>query len=193
MVRSDDRGFGGSKRSFARFPVGSLSAEYLGMAALLRCDVMVYKAPSGNEGYDLVCIHPDPRHSGRQVRIQVKSRMASDCDRGLPLKLEALDAFDFLVVVFLNVGYYLGKARTHECRDGTRPPELYTLTPSFLRERHDARSSWQKVRLGGVDLEPFRDDRGLEAIAMELGVSYPHKPVRPRAERTMGQEPRTAR
>ncbi len=37
--------------------------------------------------------------------------MASDADRGFPLKARSLDAFDYLVVVVLNIGYYLQKAR----------------------------------------------------------------------------------
>jgi len=63
---------------FARFPVVSLSAEYLVMGYLLRRNILTYKAPPGNEGYDLICIHPDPRKAARQVRVQVKSRMATD-------------------------------------------------------------------------------------------------------------------
>jgi hypothetical protein len=36
--------------------------------------------------------------------VQVKSRYATDCDRGFPVKRKALDAFDFVVVAFLNIG-----------------------------------------------------------------------------------------
>jgi len=90
---------------FARFPVVSLSAEYLVMGYLLRRNILTYKAPPGNEGYDLICIHPDPRKAAKQVRVQVKSRMATDSDRGFPVKAKTIDAFDFLVVAFLNVGY----------------------------------------------------------------------------------------
>jgi hypothetical protein len=71
---------------------------------LMRRNILAYKAPPNNEGYDLICIHPDPRHQlmekeVSQVRIQVKSRYATDCDRGFPVKEASLDAFDFLVVV----------------------------------------------------------------------------------------------
>lgn len=31
-----------------------------------------------------------------QARVQVKSRYATDCDRGIPVKDASLDAFDFL-------------------------------------------------------------------------------------------------
>jgi len=39
----------------------------------------------------------------------VKSRYATDCDRGFPLKEVSLDAFDFLTIVFLNIGKFGGK------------------------------------------------------------------------------------
>ncbi|WP_216353869.1 hypothetical protein [Burkholderia cenocepacia] len=105
---------GEKARRAARFPVISLSAEYLVMGHLLRRNVLTYKAPPMNEGYDLICIHPDPRKASRQLRVQVKSRYATDCDRGFPVKERSIDAFDFLVVAFLNVGYYLSKRLFHK-------------------------------------------------------------------------------
>ena len=45
-------------------PVVSLAAEHLVMGHLLRRNVLTYKAPPDNEGYDLICIHPDPSASG---------------------------------------------------------------------------------------------------------------------------------
>jgi hypothetical protein len=160
---------------FARFPVISLSAEYLVMGHLLRRNILTYKAPPGNEGYDLICIHPDPRKTTKQLRIQVKSRMATDSDRGFPVKAKSIDAFDFLVVAFLNVGYYLGKAKKHAARDGACEPEFYTLTPDFIREHHDPRSSWEKVRTRGIDLSPFKNEIGFELVAQALDVPYPSK------------------
>src|SRR5256885_7173318 len=80
-----------TKASALRFPVVSLSAEYLVMGHLMRRNILAYKAPPNNEGYDLICIHPDPRYKPRrgevsQVLVQVKSRYASDCDRSFPVK-----------------------------------------------------------------------------------------------------------
>src|SRR2546427_12876948 len=96
---------------FTRFPVVSLGAEYLVMGYLMRRNILTYKAPPNNEGYDLICIHPDPRHTPSngelaQVRVQVKSRYATDCDRGFPVKETSFGAFDFLIVVFLNIGKF---------------------------------------------------------------------------------------
>ena len=84
------------------------------MGYLMRRNILAYKAPMNNEGYDLICIHPNPRHIPKgsefaQIRVQVKSRYATDCDRGFPLKEVSLDAFDFLIVVFLNIGKFSGK------------------------------------------------------------------------------------
>lgn len=163
------------RAKFARFPVISLSAEYLVMGHLLRRNVLTYKAPPGNEGYDLICIHPDPRKTAKQLRIQVKSRMATDCDRGFPVKEKSISAFDFLVVAFLNVGYYLRKAKKHATRDGACEPEFYTLTPDFIRAHHDPRSSWEKVQTSGIDLSTFKNELGFELIAQALDVPYPSK------------------
>ena len=103
-----------------RFPVVTAGSEYLVMGHLMRRNILAYKAPPNNEGYDLICIHPDPRHKPpkgqpAQVRAQVKSRYASDCDRGFPVKEVSFDAFDFLIVVFLNIGsFYRRKGHADE-------------------------------------------------------------------------------
>jgi hypothetical protein len=167
----------GPSQSFLRLPVVSEGAEHLVMGMLMRRNILTYKAPPGNEGYDLICIHPDPRHKpGRgqqaQLRIQVKSRYQSDCDRGFPVKEKSFDAFDFLVVVFLNIGEFFGGK---DGSTGARLPELYTLPNEIIREYHDASTSWQKVRLRnmGSELENYRDEKGFELIARKLGVPKP--------------------
>ena len=59
-----------SKTKFMRFPVVSLSAEYLVMGHLMRRNILTYKAPPNNEGYDLICIHPDPKKKSKAIRVQ---------------------------------------------------------------------------------------------------------------------------
>lgn len=161
------------KARFARYPTMSLAAEHLVMGLLLRRNILSYKAPPLNEGYDLICIHPDARKQGRQVRVQVKSRMATDCDRGFPVKARTIDAFDYLVVVFLNVGYFLHMAKRHPTEEGAREAEFYTFPAVFIREHHDSRTSWQKVHTRGLDIEPFKNSTGFEQIARDLRIPYP--------------------
>ncbi|HDR9760794.1 TPA: hypothetical protein ACK3Q6_003261, partial [Burkholderia cepacia] len=152
-------------RRAARFPAISLSAEYLVMGYLLRRNVLTYKAPPMNEGYDLICIHPDPRKASRQLRVQVKSRYATDCDRGFLVKERSIDAFDFLVVAFLNVGYYLSRAKKHAAIDGAAEPEFYVLTPEFIRTHHHKSGGWEKVILRGLDIDACKGSKGFDLIA----------------------------
>lgn len=51
-----------AKQEFLRLPVVSAGAEFLVMGYLMGRNIPAYKAPPNNEGYDLICIHPDPRH-----------------------------------------------------------------------------------------------------------------------------------
>ena len=168
-----------ASREWLRLPVVSAGAEYLVMGSLMRRNILTYKAPERNEGYDLICIHPDPRYTPKkdevaQVRVQVKSRYATDCDRGFPIQEKSLDAFDYLVVVFLNIGKFYGK---HDGSMGREAVEYFTLSNDFIRTHHNTASSWQKGRLKSLQsvILPFKDEAGFEQIARELGVSRPQK------------------
>lgn len=172
MIRSEER-----PSRFLRFPVLAEGAEHLAMGYLMRRNILTYKAPPLNEGYDLICIHPDPRHRPKknekaQVRVQVKSRYQTDCDRGFPVKKASFEAFDFVIVVFLNVGRFFGG---RDGSEGAAPPEFYTLPRRFVRRHHDARSSWQKVMLRGLDsrILRYKDEAGFELIAEALGIPKP--------------------
>ena len=160
-------------QTFTRFPVVSYGAEFLVMGHLMRRNILAYKAPPNNEGYDVICIHPNPCERRRQIRVQVKSRLATDCDRGFPVKRRTFDAFDYLIVAFLNVGYFYGKARRNACRDGACEPEFYTFPVSFIRQHHDAKNSWEKVRTRGLEIDRFKNERGFEQIACDLRIEYP--------------------
>lgn len=154
-----------------RYPVISLGAEHLVIGHLMRRNILAYKAPPNNEGYDLICIHPDPRKSSKQIRIQVKSRYQTDSDRSFPVKEASFGAFDYLVVVFLNNGYYY---RRRPVREGIEQPEFYTLSAEFIQANHNkATSGWERVRTRGLDMEQYKNERGFEIIAQELGIAYP--------------------
>src|SRR5947207_8295828 len=98
-----------STKAYLRFPVVSHSAEYLVMGFLMRRNILAYKAPPNNEGYDLICIHPDPKEKSKVIKIQVKSRYQIDCDRAFPVKEKTFDTFDYVIAVFLNIGFFYKK------------------------------------------------------------------------------------
>ena len=167
------------EKNWLRLPVVSTSAEYIVMGYLMRRNILTYKAPQNNEGYDLICIHPEPRYKPKvgehsQIRVQVKSRYATDCDRGFPVKDKSLDAFDFLVVVFLNIGKFYGK---NDGSSGSKEIEMYVLPNSFIKEHHNKSSSWQKVRLRNLEkeIEKYKNELGIELIAQSLGIKKPFK------------------
>lgn len=158
-----------SKEAFLRFPVVSHGAEFLVQGYLMRRNILTYKAPPNNEGYDLICIHPDPRKVTRQIRVQVKSRYATDCDRGFPVKERTFGAFDFLIAVFLNIGNFTRRHRDDEIHN----PEFYTFPVSFIRQHHNKASSWEKIRLRGLDIGAYKDYLGFELIANALEIDCP--------------------
>ncbi len=152
------------------YPVISLGAEHLVIGSLMRRNVLAYKAPPNNRGYDLICIRPEPNLEGRQIKVQVKSRYATDSDRSLPVKAHSFDCFDYLVAVFMNVGNFQGKKDTSE----TDNVEFYTLPMDWVRRRHyRCKSGFDKIKLKGLDLSEYRDRRGFDLIATELGIGYP--------------------
>ena len=92
----------GTEKDWHRLPVVSLAAEYLVMGHLLRRNILTYKAPPGNEGYDLISIHHDPRHvpygslrlpsSWQKVRLRGLEKEIEPCrnEKGFELIAQAL-------------------------------------------------------------------------------------------------------
>ena len=164
-----------AKSNILRLPVVSASAEHLVMGWLMRRNILAYKAPPNNEGYDLICIHPDPRKSATHVRVQVKSRLATDSDKSIIIKPKTLAGFDYLMVVYLNVGYFLRMAGTHPLREGLRDPEFLTVPNDVVRSHIVPSSKWGKVRFRGLEQTPFLGTRGFDQIADQLRIPYPIK------------------
>jgi hypothetical protein len=159
------------KKIARRLPVVSLGAEYLVIGHLMRRNILAYKAPPNNEGYDLICIHPDPHQVTRQIRVQVKSRYQTDCDRAFPAKEKTFGKFDYLVIAFLNIGYFY---RCKPVVDGFRDAEFYTFRSDWIREHHRiTKSGWEKVHTKGEALDEFKNEKGFELIAKDLDIKYP--------------------
>lgn len=164
------------KATFLRLPVVSLSAEYLVMGHLMRRNILAYKAPPNNEGYDLICIHPDPKKVTKQIRVQVKSRYQTDCDRGFPVKEKTIDSFDYLVVAFLNIGFFFSKHKKgNHSSIGRQDAEFYTLPAHIIRQYHKKEGGWEKVRTKQFDITPYKNDLGFEMIANDLQIPLPTK------------------
>lgn len=159
------------RAAYRRLPVVSHGAEHLVIGYLMRRNILAYKAPPNNEGYDIICIHPDPKKVTKQVRVQVKSRYQTDCDRGFPVKERTFMAFDYLVVVFLNIGFFY---RGRRVLDGYRDPEIYVFPRKWIRKHHfTSESGWDKVHTKGQQIEAFKNEKGIEQIAEDLGIPYP--------------------
>ncbi len=155
------------------FPVVTLGAEYLVMGYLMRRNILAYKAPPNQEGYDLICIHPNPKEATRQIRVQIKSRYQTDCDRAFLLKETSFGKFDYLIGVFQNIGNFFNKK--NEPNEATGP-EFLTLPASFVRRLHRrVKSGFNKVRTKGLDLRRYEGEAGLELIARDLGIPYPRR------------------
>jgi hypothetical protein len=154
------------------FPLMANSAEQLVAALCLRRNMMTFPAPPRNEGYDLVCTHPDPRKVTKAVRLQVKSRYASDCNEAFDFNPKSLGSFDFLAAVFLNTGYYYRRKKTQE---GLKEPEVFLLPHEYVREHVIVRSTRSTlfVRRSDKTIARYRCPSALEAVAKVLKVPYP--------------------
>ena len=181
-----------AKKEFFRLPVVSAGAEFLVMGYLMRRNILAYKAPPNNEGYDLICIHPDPRHRPTARGVAAgpgpgEKPYATDCDRGFPVKEAVLDAFDFLIVAFLNIGKFFWQERRLDRRAGAgvlhavRTNSSGSTTTPVLPGRRSSCGTWKPRS------SRSRTESGFELIAKALGVPRPRKPPRLQAVEDEGE------
>jgi hypothetical protein len=175
------------KSTALRLPVLEHGAESLVQGYLMRRNILTYQAPRKNEGYDLICVHPDPRRRVKPVRVQVKSRFQTDCDRSVIVPRKSRGAFDFLVAVFLNVGYFYSR----HGEGGEREPEFFTLPARWVEQHRNEKSTWGKLSLKQRGVDRFKNTLGFEQIAKRLGIPYPTRPDSALGKRADDQRPTT--
>ena len=163
-----------AKRENRVLPLMHDAGEYLTIGYLLRRNILAYKAPPMNEGYDLICIHPDPRKKTKVIRVQVKSRYQTDSDRSVFIRKESFEAFDFLVIALLNIGWYYDT----ECKNpsrGRQPVEFLVLPRSVAKRLYyPVKSGMDRIRTSGKNLDRYRNEKGIEQIAKALRIPYPN-------------------
>jgi hypothetical protein len=127
-------------------------AEFLVLGLLLVEKIQAIKAYTRFPGYDLLAFDAATQ---RQARIQVKSRWATDYDRGFPIK--NFDC-DFVVHVALNRGYRY-RRRSNTAADGRRPPQVYVFPVDAVRAAQRPATTWSKVRLHDIpDVEQYLEN-----------------------------------
>lgn len=110
-------------------------AEFLVLGNLLIRDIQSTKAYTRFPGWDILAVDYD---SGKQARIQVKSRWATDSSNFLMRNFEC----DFVVLVYLNRGFNFGK-RNYQV-DGIMEPQYWIFPTTYLEalivERNKSKS-----------------------------------------------------
>ena len=57
---------------------------------------------------------------------------------------------------------------------GYKDPEFYCFPQKWIRDHHTIfESGWQKVHTKNQDIDSFKNEKGFELIASDLGIPYP--------------------
>lgn len=127
-------------------------AEFLVLGHLLTERISCFKAYVNFPGYDLVAVNAD---ESKTARIQVKSRWATDYNKGFPIKNFECD---FVVMVALNRGYRYRKKATAD-DPGVRDPEFYVFPVDVVKAAWRPDDTWKKVRMNDIpDLDSYKSN-----------------------------------
>ena len=150
------------------------AAEQLVSAFCLRRNIMTFPAPPRNEGYDLVCVHSDPRKVSNAIRVQVKSRYQTDSNSFFDFNPKSIGAFNYLAAVYLNVGFYYSK--TKSAPNGLKEAMVFIIPHDYVKEHYIRHPSRPGIKLSRNDLSlnQFLCPGGLEQIANDLKIPYPN-------------------
>jgi hypothetical protein len=111
------------KSSSAQNRLRSEGAEFLVLANLLIRDIQATKAYTNFPGWDVLAVNPK---TGKQARVQVKSRWATDSGNFLVQNFEC----DFVVLVYLNRGFNFSKRGRDE--NGIKDPQFWIFPTTYL-------------------------------------------------------------
>lgn len=140
----------------------STGAEYLVIANLLLQRIQAFKSPENKPGYDVIATDPE---WGTSVRIQVKSRWATDFDGGFPIKNFNNE---FVVFVALNRGFRYRK-QTSRPDAGKRDPVIYVLPKNVCKKYQRPDSTWGKLFLRDIpNVEVYRSNWELIRKALRV-------------------------
>ncbi|MBE2227833.1 MAG: hypothetical protein IAE93_10835 [Ignavibacteria bacterium] len=115
----------------------STGAEFLVLGHLLREGVPTYKTYHNHPEYDLIATNPQKNLS---VRIQIKSRWATNSDNSFPIKKFGSE---FIVFVALNCGYAFSKKNIE---GGKKDCEIYVF-PTELCKEYARKDDWGKLAI----------------------------------------------
>jgi hypothetical protein len=159
------------------YPIPNLGAVLYVQGLLMRRNVLAYPTPPGHKGVDLIAVHPtEPGHG--DIRLQVKSRLATDANYSIPMAKAELRQFDYLVLVRQNLGYRKARGNSGAQSDGVRRPVVYAV-PVAVAEAHWRRVNgprvWKegKVSFRPTELTSYAEELGIELIAKAVGVAFP--------------------
>lgn len=134
-------------------------AEFLVLGNLLRNGIEAYKTYSNYPDYDILAVNPE---SHRNVRVQVKSRWATNYDKSFQIRNVNCE---FVVLVSLNLGYRFGK--TAKGTDtGIHNPE-YFIFPAEVVTEAQSTGNPSKVRITSIpDYKKYEDAWQLISAAL---------------------------